>query len=174
MKLESSRLLFRPISYRDINVLLDILNDPLVAQYNDYGTRLSRDEIKALIQWDLEQMYLGIGLRYAVLLKSCKTVIGTLGVYDHNAENNTCNIGFELASTHWGKGIMYEALSFLIHNIQQAKTIFDGTLEIKAKVAHKNIRCKQLLERLKFQDVGAKSNSAKQLEYYKLTVKCTE
>ena len=172
MNLESSRLLLRPISYRDTDVLLSILNDPRVAQYNDYGMCLSRDETKALIQWDLEQMYRGVGTRYAMLLKPCNTFVGTLGIYDHDKLSNTCHIGFELSSMYWGRGLMYEALDCLVQTIQHGNTLFHGNLVISAKVARNNTRCVQLLNRLQFYLVESQDADKSDHHHYQLRIKC--
>ncbi|KAF7771491.1 ribosomal-protein-alanine N-acetyltransferase [Pseudoalteromonas citrea] len=172
MDLESTRLLLRPISYRDTDVLMTVLNDPLVAQYNDYGMCLSRDEIKALIQWDLEQMYRGVGMRYAMLLKPCNTFVGTLGIYDHDTLNNTCHIGFELSSMYWGRGLMYEALDCLVQNMRYGNTLFHGNLVISAKVARNNTRCAQLLKRLQFHLIDSKTADKSEHHHYQLTLTC--
>ncbi|MBQ4852059.1 GNAT family N-acetyltransferase [Pseudoalteromonas sp. MMG012] len=150
MVLQTTRLFLRPISHRDIDALLRLLNEPLIAQYNDYGQTVSRDEAKSLIQWDLEQAYQGTGTRFVIINKISNEFIGTLGVYDHDIIKKHCFLGFELAPSEWGKGIMREALeclfNYLLENIAQ-----NGLpLLVRAQVESLNKNCIKLLTRLMF------------------------
>ncbi|NOU49078.1 GNAT family N-acetyltransferase [Pseudoalteromonas sp. JBTF-M23] len=140
--------MLKPITYRDMTTLHTLLNDPLISKFNDYGESISSSEIKALIQWDLEQSYLGLGVRLSI---NCETsgMIGCIGLYEYNRELSEVYLGFELSPLHWGQGIMREAIECVITNIGQLINI-NRDIKLLARVQVKNLRSVKLLERQGF------------------------
>ncbi|MDK1286502.1 GNAT family N-acetyltransferase [Pseudoalteromonas umbrosa] len=148
MELRTKRLILRPVSYRDCNALLKILNDPKVSHYNDYGTDLSLQDIKAMIQGDLELFYQGVGARFALLKEG--VVIGSIGFFDYQDSTSEISIGYELAPEYWGNGYMREAASCLVDSL--ANVLPKALIEqINAKVDKENKRSIKLLKHLGFE-----------------------
>ena len=52
-KINTPRISLRLISHKDVTSLHAILNNPLVSQFNDYTTPISKSDIKQLIQNDI-------------------------------------------------------------------------------------------------------------------------
>ncbi|BBN81569.1 hypothetical protein PA25_15540 [Pseudoalteromonas sp. A25] len=148
MQLLTSRLLLKPITYRDSAKLHALLNDPLISRYNDYGCSVSQLDVRALIQWDLEQSYLGLGNRLTI---NCKIngMIGCVGLYEYNRALREVYIGFELSPSQWGMGLMAEAIECVISNISQLIDV-KGNINLLARVQADNLRSVKLLERQGF------------------------
>ncbi|MCF6433907.1 GNAT family N-acetyltransferase [Pseudoalteromonas sp. MMG022] len=148
MRFTTSRLVLKSITHKDALALYSVLNDPLVAQYNDYGDSLSHEQIKDLIQWDLEQGYLGLGCRMAIT-NAQGLLLGTVGLYDFDADKQSVNIGFELASVHWRHGYMSEAVQCILVNIGQLLNI-SSDISVFAHLDENNERSAKLLLKLGF------------------------
>ncbi|MBD1582648.1 GNAT family N-acetyltransferase [Pseudoalteromonas sp. S16_S37] len=148
MQLFTPRLLLKPITYRDMVKLHALLNDPLISKYNDYGESVSQSEIRELIQWDLEQSYLGLGVRLSI---NCQTsgMIGCIGLYEYNLEMGEVYLGFELSPLHWGQGIMREAVECVTTNIAKLINI-NSDIKLLARVEEDNLRSIKLLQQQGF------------------------
>ncbi|CAM4007240.1 GNAT family N-acetyltransferase [Pseudoalteromonas byunsanensis] len=148
MRLTTSRLILKSITHRDALALYGVLNDPLVAQYNDYGDSLSHQDIKDLIQWDLEQGYSGLGCRMTIT-NTQGQLLGTVGLYDFDADTHSVKIGFELASIYWQRGYMIEAIECVLENITKLLHLTADT-SVLAHLDEQNVRSVNLLLKLGF------------------------
>ncbi|CAH9058312.1 hypothetical protein PSECIP111951_01859 [Pseudoalteromonas holothuriae] len=148
MRFYTPRLLLKPITYRDMNSLHLILNDPLVAKFNDYGYKISKSEVRALIQWDLEQSYLGLGQRLSINSHN-GTMKGSIGLYDFDCKLGDVFIGFELGSAYWHQGFMREAINCILNNIVQLIDV-KSSVRLVAQVQPQNARSIKLLDQLGF------------------------
>lgn len=77
-------------------------------------------------------------------------MIGTCGYLNYENEHNRIEIGYDLKPEYWGKGIMQEALSSIIHFAFTSM----GINKIEAKVEPENISSIRLLEKLNFCQEG--------------------
>ncbi|KZN76084.1 hypothetical protein N481_06965 [Pseudoalteromonas luteoviolacea S4047-1] len=136
------------VTYRDCNALLQILNDPKVSHYNDYGSHVSLQDIKEMIQGDLEQFYQGVGVRLMLVKEG--HVIGSIGLFDYKESSSEVSIGYELSPDMWGKGYMREAADYVINALERIlpKALIQ---HINAKVAPENVRSTRLLKHLGFE-----------------------
>ncbi len=106
----TKRLHLAPITHKDGAELTNLLNQPLVRKYNDYGPSLSCDEVRAFIQGDIVRAYSGGGMRWTLRLLEKHILVGSIGVYDVCEKNLSARIGFELDTAYHGLGMMSEAL----------------------------------------------------------------
>ncbi|KZN48767.1 GNAT family N-acetyltransferase [Pseudoalteromonas luteoviolacea] len=148
MELQTQRLTLRLVNYRDSEVLLDILNDPKVSYFNDYGFNLTQQDIKAMIQSDLELYYQGVGVR--MMLVKDGTQIGSIGMFDYCEETAQIYLGYELAPVYWNQGYMREAANCLLSSLELVlpKALVE---QVTAKVSPKNTRSVNLLSHLGFE-----------------------
>ncbi|KZN30942.1 GNAT family N-acetyltransferase [Pseudoalteromonas luteoviolacea] len=148
MELLTTRLVLRLVNYRDSQVLHDILNDPQVSYFNDYGNALSIQDIKAMIQSDLELFYQGVGVRMMLIKEGVR--IGSIGLFDYCDSTSRIYVGYELAPQYWNQGFMREAANCLLSsiNLVLSKALVE---EVRAKVSSKNIRSLNLLTHLGFE-----------------------
>lgn len=77
-------------------------------------------------------------------------MIGTCGYLNYEKEHNRIEIGYDLNPEHWGKGIMQEALSKIIHFAFTSM----GINKIEAKIEPENNSSIRLLEKLNFSQEG--------------------
>ncbi len=136
------------ITHKHAPALWALLNEPDVAQYNDYNLPQSRDDIKLLIQNDLAAYYEGTGVRFAILHNQDNSFMGSVGLYD--VSNNQAWLGFELAKRYWQQGYMNEVLQHLL-TIKTVQVLFPQTVtSIMARVENENTRSIKLLSNLGF------------------------
>ncbi|MCF2858668.1 GNAT family N-acetyltransferase [Pseudoalteromonas sp. SMS1] len=148
MELQTQRLTLRLVNYRDSQALLDILNNPKVSYFNDYGFDLTMQDIRAMIQSDLELYYQGIGVRMMLVKDGIQ--IGSIGMFDYSAERAKIYLGYELSPVYWCQGYMREAASCLLRSLDLIlpKALVE---EVSAKVSPKNTRSVNLLSHLGFE-----------------------
>ncbi len=92
----------------------------------------------------------GTGVRWGITLTGQDEVIGSCGFLNVSAKHQRAEIGFELSSNHWGRGIAGEALRAVIrHGFTQL-----GFHRIEALVEPANTASQQLLERVGFTREG--------------------
>ncbi|WP_166114194.1 GNAT family N-acetyltransferase [Pseudoalteromonas sp. Z9A5] len=144
--LKLPRVTLRLITHKHAAKLFTILNNPLVAQFNDYKTPLSKADIKQLIQDDISAYYENEVIRLAIEHNTDRDLIGTCGLYKIEHTSKTAFIGFELDPLFWQQGLMFEALVGFISalpSVQQINYLF-------AEVSTQNIRSHTLLTKLGF------------------------
>lgn len=92
----------------------------------------------------------GTGVRWGITLTGQDEVIGSCGFLNVSAKHQRAEIGFELSSNHWGRGIAGEALRAVVrHGFTQL-----GFHRIEALVEPANTASQQLLERVGFTREG--------------------
>jgi RimJ/RimL family protein N-acetyltransferase len=89
-------------------------------------------------------------LPWAIADRSSDDLIGTLTLFRLDRDHRRAEIGYALASRHWGKGLASEALCLALHHA------FD-TLQlerIEADTDPRNAPSRRMLERLGFAHEG--------------------
>ncbi len=71
----------------------------------------AREELEQYIVGLFEK---GLGYRWGVRLKGQKDIIGSLGFYSWDTDNDRAKMGYDLRPAHWGKGLMKEALDRVV------------------------------------------------------------
>lgn len=121
MRLETARLLLRPLSVDDVDAFASFYADPEVMRYLGIGKALSREETKASLErmlrsWDVD----GFG-QFALERKEDGAVVGRCGFLVWDAETLTpttegeasgpteLEVGWTLGRTYWGNGYATEA-----------------------------------------------------------------
>ncbi|QPB83322.1 GNAT family N-acetyltransferase [Pseudoalteromonas rubra] len=150
MQIKTPRLLLRPMNYRDVPALVALLNDPLVSQYNDYGTQLTQQEVRAMLQADLDDFYEGCGGRFAIEHEG--VFIGTIGLYDCDVKAKHIHLGIELAPRFWRRGLASEALNATLNALETMVPGCKVSL-VLGKVQQKNLACQRLLKHCGFRKV---------------------
>lgn len=113
LKLETERLILRPVELSDVEGMFLLDSNPNVHKYLGNHPIKSIEESIGYIE-SLQNQYKknGIG-RFAVILKESGDFIGWSGIkYITEEENNHINfyeIGYRLREEFWGKGFAYES-----------------------------------------------------------------
>jgi len=113
--LETSRLIIRYFTIRDLEDLVPILGDPQVMEFSILGVH-DRQLIRRFVEQRLLS-YLdpGFGL-YALIHKQNQELIGYCGFFVQKIdERKEVEIGYRLATKYWGKGLATEAAQAIYH-----------------------------------------------------------
>ncbi|MFS0513722.1 GNAT family N-acetyltransferase [Nostoc sp. UIC 10607] len=148
-ELETERLLLRETTLQDAEAIFAVFSDPAVTQFHDLDTFTSIEEAIALIVRRAKRFEQGEGIRWGIARKQDNVLIGSCG-FRWNPQENSAEVGYELASTFWRQGIMTEA----VHTILQFGFEKMGLRFVVAQVMLDNIASKKLLEKLGFQSQG--------------------
>ncbi len=110
--LETERTELRRITDQDLSFILGHFSDADVCRYMvDAEPPGSAEEAQKIIDWcngngnpDSRHN------RWLIVLKETGESIGTVGFHNWDRGNHIAEIGYDLSSHHWGKGIMSEVL----------------------------------------------------------------
>jgi ribosomal-protein-alanine N-acetyltransferase len=144
----TKRLILKPITYKDTEALFNLLTEPEVSLYNNFGDITNKHDVRALIQQDLEHSYLNCGIRWSI--NSVDNIfLGSCGVHEYDEKKSSATIGYEISAQYWRNGYMFEALTKMIAYLLSedshfnVKCIIANTLEL-------NIASIKLLKKLGF------------------------
>lgn len=106
--IETDRLTLRPMRPDDLDALLAVFSDPKVmASFG--GILFDRDDMERWLRRNLaHQERVGYGL-YSVLRKPDGLLIGDCGLELLDDEPGVAELGYDLRSDHWGRGLATEA-----------------------------------------------------------------
>jgi [ribosomal protein S5]-alanine N-acetyltransferase len=144
--LETERLIFRHLTVKDSEFMLELVNDPAWLQFiGDRGVR-TLDEARDYILQSLVAMYdrLGFGL-YLTKLKGEGIPIGICGLVKRDSLEDV-DIGFALLPKFRGKGYAYESAAAVME--YGKRTL--GLNRIVAIASPDNYASAKLLEKLGF------------------------
>lgn len=145
--LETDRLRLRQANPKDSQDIYAVFSDPKVTEFHDLTTFESVDEAMGVIERRAKTFTSGQGIRWAIELKPVHRVIGSCGFSWHpDPAIKGAEIGYELASERWRKGIMSEALSTILQYGFESRALEF----VIAQVMLENVASKGLLEKLGF------------------------
>lgn len=108
--LQPAPLHFRDFSPSDLPVLARAMGDTRLTAF--YGLETAHSDAQAIAQEQLDWYEAlaseGSGWWQAVLLAG--NVIAAVGIYDHDDESDSAELGYWLLPEHWGQGWMDKAL----------------------------------------------------------------
>ncbi len=148
--IETKRLILRKPTDDDIIPMLELCQDEEVMLY--YGKELYKEEkqSKDELDWFIKIWKEGTGLRWIISLKEDEKLIGDIGFYDYEKKHRKTEVGYKLASAHWKKGYMSEALEAVLEYVYK-ETDVNRT---QALVDPRNPPSYLLLEKYGFQKEG--------------------
>ena len=170
--LETERLWLRQATQKDAEAVFAVFSDPKVTQFHDLNTFTQIDEAIGVIERRAKGFESGRGIRWGIARKLDNTLIGSCGfIWDREA--TAAEVGYELASQFWGKGIMSEALRAILQYGFEHR----GVEFVMAQIMLENVASRRLLEKLGFQSQGVLKKHGfwkgehHDLEQFKLTSK---
>jgi RimJ/RimL family protein N-acetyltransferase len=148
-RLETERLVLREATLADAEAVFVVLSDEEVCRYTDVSTHTSLAQSIQVIENRAARFAGGRGIRWGIALKEDDILIGSCG-YIWNLQQFRAEIGCELGRSHWGRGIMTEALTAaLAFGFGTA-----GLHRIEAQVMPANVASVRLLTGLGFREEG--------------------
>lgn len=145
---KTKRLFINNLNYNDWNGYKKLLSDPAISAANGSPKHVSDEVMKSWLKNDLEAIY-----AFSVNDLKTKKMIGLIFYYQMESENSTnkLELGYLLASSLWGLGLMSEAvqksLEVVSQNTQDAITIISTVLP-------RNERSLGLLKKIGFHKVS--------------------
>ncbi len=150
LTLLTPRLRLRPLRVGDAEALWAIFGHPEVARY--WSTPPWPDDTRGheMIAGDIADLPHGRHLRLALEPLDGGPLIGTCSLFEFDAQSRRCQIGYALARSAWGRGLMHEALTALVGHAFGPL----GMRRIEADIDPRNSASARALERLGFQREG--------------------
>ena len=146
-RISTDRLLLRRIDACDRNDWLSIFNSPGTLDYLIDFERTPREDIMPeIVDWAERIFRERSGIRWAITTKSQATMIGSCGFHRFDPNSRRAEIGYELHSAYWRRGIMSEAVTALL------AFCFDRLClhRVEADVTEGNLASAALLKKLGF------------------------
>ncbi len=111
---ETPRLILRPLRKSDARDLFSWCSDPEVAACVLWEPHQSLSETRSYIRYIRRLYREGLPSSWGIVDRETQRVIGTIGMMFYSPENRSCEIGYSLSRSFWGRGLMTEAVSALI------------------------------------------------------------
>jgi [ribosomal protein S5]-alanine N-acetyltransferase len=148
--LETERLILRAATADDSAPMFRIMADPLVMRYFGRSPMSSLDQAVERIHSINKAFQEQEGVRWVMTLRGQSQFIGTCGFWRLVKEHERAEIGYELASEFWGRGLMPEAVGAAL------KFGFTtlGLHTVEANIHPDNTSSRRVLEKLGFVQEG--------------------
>lgn len=114
VRIESDRLLQRPVQERDLCDLLDVNNDDEVTRFLPYETWNTIADARAWYERIAGLQAEGKARQFVIVEKATGKVIGASVVFNVDEASARAEVGYVLGKAHWGRGLMREALAALL------------------------------------------------------------
>jgi RimJ/RimL family protein N-acetyltransferase len=148
--LTTERLRLRWMDERDVVAHFAVFSDPEVTRYWSGAPWTDIAQSAEAIAATMAAYADGSGLRFGVELLESGELIGNVSLHHFVEQNRRCDIGYALASLHWGKGYVTEALEALI---RYGFEVLDLN-RIEADIDPLNAASARVLEKLGFRKEG--------------------
>jgi len=144
--LETPRLFLRRLVPPDAEVIFRLQQDPEVTRYigrdPDPNLEASLQRIE-VIDANIRETN---GITWGLVLKETGELIGTAGLWRWVKLHRFVEIGYQLASAYWGRGLMTEALRPILHFGFEVM----GVHRIEANTDPANLASARVLEKVGF------------------------
>ncbi|MCY4536659.1 MAG: GNAT family protein [Chloroflexi bacterium] len=145
--LESERLRLRRIHPSDLAAWAEIWQCARVRQYLlEFEGAPDDSAVWSIMEWAERIFKRRTGIRWAITLKPKDRMIGSCGFHLYEAQNRRLEIGYELHSAYWRRGIMTEAVSEVLRFCFDCLSVH----RVEADVTEGNAASAALLRKLGF------------------------
>ncbi len=146
MKLQTKRLLIRPIKPEDKKEVFAYRSDAQTNQYQGWIPETPAD-VESFIARTAKQINeTGSWFQFVIIIKESQKIIGDIGLHFFDIENQQVEIGFTLSKNYQNKGFASEAvtevLSYAFKDLKKHR--------IMASIDPENIAAERLLKRIGF------------------------
>ncbi|WP_211748362.1 GNAT family N-acetyltransferase [Paenibacillus sp. Marseille-Q4541] len=163
-ELHTERLWLRKLRDQDSQQIFKIWSDPLVTKFMNIESMHSEEDAREMIELLHKCSLTEEGFRWAIIEKSSGNVIGSCGFNHWQLEGAyRGEIGYELASSHWRKGLMTEAVNamldygFTVMELNRIEALVDPRNSASAQLlASLSFTCEGILRQLQYTSTGYK------------------
>ncbi len=147
MRLETERLILRPVDLSDVPALHPLIDDADVAgELLNVPIPYAEEALAEWIRWALESVARRERFEFAIVLRETGLPIGACGLMDISWECMYAEFGYWLGKPYWGQGYMTEAarsvLRFAFEDL--------GMQTLHARVLATNERSSKIVEKVGF------------------------
>jgi [ribosomal protein S5]-alanine N-acetyltransferase len=143
-QLETSRLLMRKVTFKDLEDMHSFTSSKEVTKYIPFPTHKNIETTRKFIDYILEQYQINKKLIWGIQLKETPKLIGTIEFISFETAHNKAEIAYVLSEDYWGNGIMTEAANEVIKF--GFKTL--NLTRIQAKTFKENIGSQKVLRKI--------------------------
>ncbi len=144
--LHTQRLRMRMLDAQDAEALFAIFSDREVMRYWSTAPWSDAAEGEGMVAGDRDALARGTAIRYGLEERTSATLIGTVSLHAFDPANRRAEVGYALARSRWGQGLMHEALVVLIEHAFTALALH----RLEADIDPRNAGSARSLERLGF------------------------
>jgi ribosomal-protein-alanine N-acetyltransferase len=108
--LETPRLRLRAVTMDDAEDMFRVQADPRVWKYFGKAPPADVDAIRRKIAELDESVRAATGIRWAIVERETGAYLGGVGFWHWDKPHFRAEIGYEIAPSHWGRGLLPEAL----------------------------------------------------------------
>ena len=148
--IESARLVLRPLCEADLDGLFAVHGDDETTRFIPSATWTSRDDAMAWLARNLAMYAEGKARRWAVIEKGSERRLGDCMLFNFDDVSSRAELGFVLARSDWGRGLMREAAAALVGAAFEALDL----RRIEAYADPRNVGSDRLLRKLGFVHEG--------------------
>lgn len=113
-RIETDRLILRPLQMRDAKDLFAYARDPEVSRYVLWDAHKSIWDSRKFLYYARMQYRKGVPSSFAMELKESGRMIGTIGFMWVNTDYKSAEVGYSMSRDWWNKGLMTEALEAVL------------------------------------------------------------
>ncbi|KFN20702.1 GNAT family acetyltransferase [Aeromonas bestiarum] len=143
--LRTPRLLLRPLGEQDSADLFAIYGDPAVMRFVGEPPFPELATVAQMLASVERLLATGASLEWGLVARDSGRLIGTCGLHSFEAAFCQAELGCMLARSHWGRGLMGEALNCLMEYAGQL-----GIVTLLADIEPDNQPSQRLFRRLGF------------------------
>jgi ribosomal-protein-alanine N-acetyltransferase len=144
---ETGRLVARPAVTGDVAAVFDYSRDPAVAKYMTWRPHGSIDETRAFLRRCERAWADGSACPWSLWLKDSEELAGLVEI---RVRGSAVDVGYALSQRWWGRGLMSEALRFLVTWALAQPEIF----RVWATCDVENVASARVLERVGMEREG--------------------
>jgi [ribosomal protein S5]-alanine N-acetyltransferase len=146
LSFETSRLRLRPVAGSDAPAFFEIHADPEAMRYWSSPPWTEPEHAASVIASDRAELVAGRSIRFAVVELASDAMIGCCSVHRIDRNQARCEVGYILRRSHWGRGLMREAMDAVV------TFAFDvlSLRRLEADIDPRNAPSARMLDRLGF------------------------
>ena len=113
-RLESERIVLRPLADADVPALFEIFGDAEAMRYWSHPPLADLDAARALLAEIRAYFAAKTLFQWGIALRDTDRLIGTTTLFQIDDEHRRCEIGLALARSAWGRGYASEGITRII------------------------------------------------------------
>lgn len=151
-RLETERLLLRPLEIADAPAIFEYAKEPNVSRYTLWEPHRSvKDSESYILDYALPKYRQQVPEPWGIALKSEPgKIIGTVGCFWVSRAAKSMELAYALAEPHWGKGLVAEACRPVVDYVFKEY----GLVRVQARCKAENAASARVMEKLGMQQEG--------------------